>query len=102
METIVTRSLGRHLLIGFFLAMIEVEIGGEGLAGAIIEVVLRVKAMVRIVTFAQVFYVLGLGDTLVLASHMVGHEVDYHLQPCTVRAVHQLFKLLHALRHVHG
>ena len=36
---------------------------------------------------------------MVAAGHVVGHEVDDHLQSCIVGALHQLGELLHAVRH---
>ena len=101
-EVIIARSLGRHLQIGFRFALIEVEIGGETLAGTIVEVVLRVKTVQGIVRLAEVFYTLGLADGLILTGYVVGHEVDDDLQPGLVRALHQLLKLLHALVDVHS
>ena len=32
---------------------------------------------------------------------MVGHEVNHHLQPCSMRALHKRLKFLHSVRNVH-
>ena len=51
-ETVVACSLGRGLGIWLFLTMIEVKIGRKTLTRAIVEIILQVKAVIRIVVLA--------------------------------------------------
>ena len=83
-------------------AVAQVEVWVEALTRAVVEVVLGVEAFGDVVIIAEVFHTLGLGDGLILARHMVGHEVDDDLQACLVGAGYECLKLLHALLHVDG
>ena len=101
-EAVVARGLGRLLSIRFHLALIEVEVRSEALPGTVVEVVLRVEAILRVVTFAEVLDARRLTDTVILTCHMVGHEVDDDLQSRLMTTLHQLLKLLHTLCDVDG
>ena len=96
-ETIVASGFGRLFDIGFGFAMIEVEIGREALTRAIVEIVLRVEAMLRVIVLAKIFYPLGLADGVILAGHVVGHKVDDDLKTSLMGALYQCLELLHAL-----
>ena len=88
-EMVVACGLGRFFSIWFRLTMIEVEIRSEALAWTIVEVVVhRVKATVGVVALAKILDALRLADGMVLASHMVGDEVDNHLQACLMGTFH--------------
>ena len=63
-EVVVACSLGGLFQIGFRLAAIQVEVWHEALAGAVVEVVLRVEAHHGIVRLAQVFHAPRLADGL--------------------------------------
>ena len=101
-EAVVAGGLRGCLRVWLRLAMIEVEVGREALSGTVVEVVLRVEALRGVVALAEVADALGLADAVVLSCHVVGHEVDDHLQSCTVCAVDQLLELVHALPDVDG
>ena len=101
-ETVVTRGLGRLLVILLGLAVIQVEVRMETLSGTIIEVVLRVESVLWVILLAQILHPFGLADRVILTSHMVRHKVDNHLQSGLVCALYQRLKLLHALLYVLG
>ena len=83
--------------------MIEVEIRHECLAWTIIEIIAdRIEPLVGIIILAQVAHTSRLADTLVLTGHVVGHEVDNHLQTGTMGAGDKLFELLHTTLHIHS
>ena len=101
-EAVVTCGLSRFFEIGFRLAMIEVEIGCEPLTRTVIEIVLRIEAVLGIVLFTQIFHPLWLADGVILACHMVRHEVDDDLHACLMGALHQSLEFLHALIDIGG
>ena len=101
-EAVIARHLGRCLHIVTHLVVVQREIGCERRAWQVIEIVLRVERHRRVVLFAQILHVFRLGIGMILASHVVGHEVDDHLQIGLVSTHHQILKLLHALWHLHG
>ena len=96
-EVVITRSLGRLLQVRLLLTLIQVEVRREALTWTIVEVVLRIETLLRVVIGTKIHHALWLADRVVLTGHMVGHEVDNHLQPSSMGTLHQLFKLLHAL-----
>ena len=75
-EMVITCCLGRLLMIWLGSAGIEVEIGFERTSGTIVEIVLRVEAMIAIVISTKVFYALGLAERSILTSDMIGNKVD--------------------------
>ena len=78
--------------------MIEIEVWSETLTRTIIEIIVHwVKTAIRIIVLAQILHALRFTDRVILARHMVRHEVDNHLQSCLMRTLHQLLKLLHTL-----
>ena len=99
-EAVVTCSLGRRFVVSLLLSLIQVEVRREMLTGTVVEVVLRVETVVGIVLLAQVLHAQRLADRVVLASHMVGHEVDNHLHASLVRARYKSLKLRHAIVHI--
>ena len=101
-ETVVTRGLGRLLVILLSLTVIQVEVRMETLSGTIIEVVLRVESVLWVILLTQILYPFGLADRVILTSHVVGYKVDNHLQSGLVCALYQRLKLLHALLYVLG
>ena len=76
--------------------------GGELLARYIVEIVVRCEEHLVVVALPEVFDARSLGVGMVLARHMVGHEVDYHFQARAVRALHQRLEFFHAAGYVHG
>ena len=89
MEAVVTCGLGGLFEIGLYFTVIKVEIGGETLTRTVIKIVLWIEAELRVVFLAQILHTLGLTDGVILARHVVGHEVDDNLQTCLVAACHQ-------------
>ena len=55
----------------------------------------RVKADISVIVLAQIAHTLRFADTLILTRHVVGHEIDNHLQASTMRAADQFLKLQH-------
>ena len=60
----------------------------EGSAGAVVEIVHRVKLLPRVVVLAEILHSLGACDGFILSRHVVRHEIDDYLQPRVVRALH--------------
>ena len=56
--------------------------------------------LAHIVCFAQIFHALWLANALIFARHMVGNEVDNHLQAFLMGAFYQVFKLAHTFRNI--
>ena len=63
---------------------------------------MNVKVLVYIILLSQVSHSLRFANGVVLASHMIGDEINNHLHACLVRTLHQSLELIHALRHLHG
>ena len=82
--------------------MIQVEIGAEALAWAIIEIVLRRESLLRVIVLSKIVHTLGLADGLILTCHVVGHKVDDDLKTSLVSAGYQRFELAHSLVYIHG
>ena len=61
-EMIITRSLGRLLDVSLLLPLIEVEKRCKALARAIVEVVLRIEALLRVVISTKIHHTLRLAD----------------------------------------
>ena len=74
----------------------------QALSRDVVEVVVRVKCFRRIVVCTEVLHPFGTGIAPVLSGHMIRNEVDDHFQSCLMRAAHEIFKFLHAVRHVGG
>ena len=101
-KAVVAGSACRELHVGHIVAA-EVNLrGSEQLAGDVVEVVLRSKEHTLVVALAEVFHAHGCHVGVVLAAHVVGHEVDDNFQPGAVSTSHQGFELFHAMRHAHG
>ena len=101
-ELVITRSLGRFLVIRLLCSVIEVEIRIKPFARAIVEVVLLREALRGVVTLAEILHALGFTDAVVLTGHMVGNKVNDHLHASLMDALHQLLKLTHALLDING
>ena len=105
---VITMDLHADQIQGFFDVPVDhlyasgviLPIRRERLTGTVVKVVLRIKAMLRIVILSQIPHPLGLTDGVILTSHMVGYEVDDHLHASLMRAFHELFKLQHTQIHV--
>ena len=95
-EAVVAGGLGGELAV-----VADVERGRESLAGEVIEVIERREGPLGVVVLAQVAHARRLAQRLVLARHMVRHEVDEHLQSGAVGACDQCLKLGHTLRLIH-
>ena len=98
-KTIVARSFGRILHIGFFCISLHVKGGGQGSAWNVVEVVLGIKCLLDIIVLSEVLYSFGLAVRVVLTCHVVGYEIDECFQSGTVCPFNQMGKLLHAVRH---
>ena len=93
-EAVVAGGAGRTLRV-----VLPVDLTAQRGAGQVVEVVLGGEELGGVVLLAEVHHTLRLGVGVVAAGHVVGHEVDDHLQSCIVGALHQLGELLHAARH---
>ena len=96
-ETVIARGLGRLFEIGFRLTVIEVEIRGEALTWAIVEIILWREALSGIIVLTKILHTVRFADGVILTSHMVGHKVDDDLHASLVRALDECFELLHTL-----
>ena len=93
-EPVVAGSFGRYFTIG---AAGQDVVQVERFAREIVEVVVGRVGERCIVVFAEVSDTFRFGIGMVLASDMVGYEVDDDLQPCLVRPFYQQFELADAL-----
>ena len=68
----------------------------------IVEVVLGGEGHCPVVVGSQVFDALGTGIRVVLARHMIGHEIHNEAQSGLVGAADEVLQFLHASRHIGG
>ena len=94
---VIASGLGRHFPVGDFRAVLVVEGGVQFLPNDIVEVVFGRKGQFGVVGVSQVMHIFGACITVVLACHVVGHEVDDHFQSRLVRALQQSLKFSHAV-----
>ncbi len=80
----------------------QVKIGSEELMGYVVEVVVAVKEAVLIVAFAEVRHVGRTGIRHILARHVVGDKINYHLHSGVMRTLYQRLEFLHALLDIDG
>ena len=101
-EMIVACHLRWELAIGIILLSLRVKTERQGLPGQIIKVVIHIEGFRHIVALPQILNI-GLACVgEILASYVVGHKVDDHLQTGLMRSRHQSFELLHSIGHLVG
>ena len=96
-KAVITGGAGRAFHI-----VLPVDLSAKRGAGKVIKIILGREEYAGIVLLTEVYHALGLGIGVVAACHVVGNEVDNHLQSCSVGSLHQLGELLHAVGHGGG
>ncbi len=92
----VPRSLGGILIVGLF-----AERKRQRLTWIIVEIVLRPPVDGRVVSGAErLDFRPAKPDLAVVPRHVVGHEIDQHLQTVGVRAAQQRLELRHPFRRI--
>ena len=79
METVITCSLSRFLDIWLLLTVIQVKIWSKSLSGTVIEIILRIEAVLRIILLTEILHPLRLADRVILPGYMIRHEIDDYL-----------------------
>ena len=94
-EAVVAGTLCRIFDIRF-LTLLGLHRRDERLTGTVVEVVGGREVLARVVVLTEVAHAVRLHDRVVLACHVVGHEVDDDLHAGLVCAVDEQLELVHA------
>ena len=98
-EAVVARCLGGILAVSLLRTELR-EV--ERLPPAIVEVVVSAEMPFLVIGLSKVFHALGPGNAVILACHVIGHEVHDDLQPHAMRTLDECLPLGHALLHAGG
>ena len=86
-EAVVAGGFGGLLGVSV-VAFAEVDIWRKRLL-YVVEIIVRAKYLRAVVAIAEVGNTLGLGIGVIVASHMVGHEIDNHFHAGAMCALHE-------------
>ena len=83
-------------------ALSEVDMRSKLLTCDIVEIVIRSKEHLMIISAPEILNPCGSRIRVILARYMVWHKIYYNLHAGGMRTLHQRLEFLHAVRHIYG